>query len=115
MNDINYKVYVRIDNSGHITAVNSSAFLTDTTGWLEIDEGSEWPKYMHAQGNYFSQSICTADGIPRYQLIDGEVSERSAEDIEADREEKREYSPISDSERIAQLEDVIASLLFGGD
>ena len=30
-----YKVYVKTDENGIITAVNSSAFLADVTGWAE--------------------------------------------------------------------------------
>lgn len=40
MVDLNtHKVYAKTDKNGVITAINSSAFLTDTTGWTEIDEG----------------------------------------------------------------------------
>lgn len=38
MNDISeiYKVYVKLDNNGIITAINSSAFLSDTTNWTVV-------------------------------------------------------------------------------
>ena len=39
-----YKVYVKADTSGTITAINSDAFLPDTTDWTQIDEG-EGDKY----------------------------------------------------------------------
>ena len=32
----NYIVYVKTNGSGYITAVNSSAFLHDATGWTAI-------------------------------------------------------------------------------
>ena len=35
-----YKVYVKTNADGIITAVNSSAFISDSTGWTEIDEGT---------------------------------------------------------------------------
>lgn len=66
-----YLVYVKTDSSGHIVAVNSSAFLTDATGWVEIDRGYG-DKYHHAQGNYFSETIFTEDGAYRYKL-DGDI------------------------------------------
>ena len=31
-----YIVYVRIDDANRITAINSSAFVTDTDGWVEV-------------------------------------------------------------------------------
>ena len=46
-----YKVYVKTDSTGRIVSVNSDAFLPDTAGWTQIDEG-EGDKFMHAQGNY---------------------------------------------------------------
>lgn len=75
-----YIVYVRPDKNGYITAVNSSEFLSDTTGWVEIDRGYG-DKYHHAQGNYFPESIFTEGGAYRYKLVDGEVVECTAEEI----------------------------------
>ena len=79
----NYKVYIQTNPSGLVTAINSDAFLPDTSGWTLIDEG-ETDKFHHAQGNYFPQSIMTVEGVPRYKLADGEVIERTAEEIQAD-------------------------------
>lgn len=98
----NYQVYVRTDERGRIVEVNSSAWLTDTTGWTQIDEGSEWPKYPHAQGNYFPQTIYTEDGIPRYGLEDGEAAERSTAELAADRALTRRLVRIAECK--AQLE-----------
>ena len=39
MFDSKYKVYIKTDNGNVITAINSSAFLSDTSSWTEIDEG----------------------------------------------------------------------------
>ena len=44
-----YKVYRRIVDGK--TEYNSSAFLTDLTGWELIDEGAG-DKYLHAQHYY---------------------------------------------------------------
>ena len=75
-----YTVYAVPDKNNYITAVNSSAFLRDTTGWTEIDSGYG-DKYHHAQGNYFPESIFTEGGAYRYKLVDGEVVECTAEEI----------------------------------
>lgn len=75
----NYIVYVR-ETNGNITAINSSAFLTDTIGWIQIDEGVG-DKYHHAQGNYFDKPIITADGIFRYKLVNGSVVEKTEAEI----------------------------------
>ena len=75
-----YIVYVKTKSNGYITAVNSSAFLTDTEGWVEIDSGYG-DKYHHAQGNYFEKSIWTDGGAYRYKLVDGAVVECTAKEI----------------------------------
>lgn len=80
-----YIVYVKSNDSGYITAVNSSAFLTDTADWVEIDSGYG-DKYHHAQGNYFPESIITDGGVYRYKLANGNSVECSAEEI-AEQEE----------------------------
>ena len=89
-----YKVYIQTDSSGGITAVNSSAFLSDTSGWTQIDEGSG-DKYHHAQGNYFDKSAITGKGIYRYKLVDGAVVEKTDEEITA------EENPTQTAEEIA--------------
>lgn len=75
-----YIIYVKPNESGYITAVNSSAFLTDTDGWAEIDSGYG-DKYHHAQGNYFPQPIITDSGAYRYKLVGGRVTECSESEI----------------------------------
>lgn len=96
-----YIVYIKQNDSGYITDVNSSTFLADTTGWMEIDSGYG-DKYHHAQGNYFPQPIIDERGICRYKLVNGRPVERTQEEMDAD------YVPPevkpTDAERISQLE-----------
>ena len=77
-----YIVYIKTNSSGHIIAVDSSAFLTDVSEWAEIDSGYG-DKYHHAQGNYFPESITTDGGAYRYKLVKGKPVECSAEEIAA--------------------------------
>ena len=46
-----YTVYIQKNDNNLVTAINSSAFLSDITDWIEIDDGAG-VKYHHAQGNY---------------------------------------------------------------
>ncbi len=107
MNDT-YKVYVQTNGSDNITAVNSDAFLTDATGWTQIDEGIG-DKYHHAQGNYFPQPITTDKGIYRYKLANGAVIEKTAGEIEA--ETAVIIMPPSTEERLAAAEAAITALM----
>ena len=83
-------VYVITNENSYITAVNSSAFLTDTTGWVEIDRGSG-DCFHHAQGNYFPESIFTEGGAYRYKLVDGKAVECTPEEI---REQEEANKPV---------------------
>jgi hypothetical protein len=101
-----YIVYVKVDDKKRITAVHSSAFIPDPSGWIDIDSGFE-TKHHHAQGNYFSQPIMDERGICRYKLEDGKPVERTQDEMDAD------YTPPvpkpSDAERIAALEEELAA------
>ena len=73
-----YIVFVKVDENGVITAINSSAFICGA-GWEEIDKG-EGDKFHHAQGNYLEQGLVDEDGIFNYKLINGDPILRSDDD-----------------------------------
>ena len=86
-------VYVKPNENSYITAVNSSAFLADPTGWVEIDRGYG-DKYHHAQNNYFDGPIKTDGGAYRYKAVDikdgkGRAVECTPEEIAAQEEANR--------------------------
>lgn len=87
-----YIVYVKLNSDGYITEVNSSAFLSDTTGWAEIDSGYG-DKYHHAQNNYFPEPIYTMGCAYRYKLVNGKVVECTAEEI-VEQEEANQPVPV---------------------
>lgn len=103
-----YKVYVKTDGQ-NITAVNSSAFLSDTTEWTQIDEGT-CDKFHHAQGNYFDKPIMTSDAIYRYKLINGEVVEKAESEIAAE-VEALPPPPPTQVEEISEIRETLNALL----
>lgn len=78
-----YIVYVRADDAGRITAINSSAFIVDVTDWVQIDSGYG-DRFHHAQGNYLPGPLYNERGICRYKLVDGKPVERTQEEMDAD-------------------------------
>lgn len=86
-----YKVFVFVNEAGYISAVNSSAFLSDATGWTEVDSGTG-DRFHHAQGNYFPAPILTEGGAYRYKLANGVPVECSAEEI-AEQEAANQTEP----------------------
>lgn len=98
-----YKVYVFVNSNGYITSVNSSSFLNDISGWIQIDEGFG-DKYHHAQGNYFSKALLTEEGAYNYKLVDGAPVECTSEEISAQEEALKQDSAPTVAESIAELE-----------
>ena len=78
-----YGVYVREDDAGRIYAINSDAFISNTQGWVKIDEGYG-DRYHHAQGNYLPLPLMDERGVYRYKLVDGKVVERTQKEMDAD-------------------------------
>lgn len=79
-----YIVYVQIYSENIITAIGSSAFIQDTEGWVQIDEGYDNVKHQHAQGNYLPKGLIDESGCYNYKLIDGIATERTAEEKQAE-------------------------------
>lgn len=96
-----YIVYVKTDSESRITAIDSSAFLTDLTGWIQIDEGTG-DKYHHAQGNYLEKGLMDENGCYNYKLVDGAAVERTDED------KASELTVIENASRIAELKHKLA-------
>ena len=105
-----YKVLVRVDDAGRVVEINSSAFITNTDGWVEIDSG--WgDRYHHAQGNYLESPLIDERGLFLYKLENGQVVKRSAAEVEADY--KPQPTAPTQEERLAALEDAFNMLLDG--
>lgn len=105
-----YHVFILTDGQQRVIDINSDVFLEETEGWLPIDSGFG-DRYRHAQGNYLPGPLTDADGICRYREAEGSILQRSAAEMEADREAAAAHMPIPDSQRIASLEQQIDMLL----
>lgn len=102
-----YKVFARADAEGRITAINSSAFLTDTSDWIEIDRGMG-DKFHHAQGNYLESPLMDERGLFLYKLESGKAVKRSAAEVEADY--RPQPAALTQEERLTALEDAFSLL-----
>lgn len=77
-----FSVYVKLDENGRIIDINSSLFLKDPSGWVEVARGVG-DRFQHAQGNYLPKPMFNM-GVPVYKMEMGEIKERSEEEIRAD-------------------------------
>lgn len=103
-----YKVYIKVDEENRLIDINSDVFLTDTTEWIEIDEG--WgDKYHHAQNNYLNESFITDEGPYRYKFVNGVIQPRTDEEIAADIPTPVEPNPDTEKE-VAALKTEVANL-----
>ena len=108
-----YKVLIRVDDAGRVVAINSSGFLQNADGWVEIDSG--WgDKYHHAQGNYLPSTLADRRGLYLYKLVEGRIVPRTAEEIEADYVPPAQIPTVED--RLKLIEAAIDKIkkLFGG-
>lgn len=102
-----YIVYVQVNEGSCVVAVSSSAFLTQTDGWVEVERGTG-DRFHHAQGNYLPQSLYTDEGVPRYKLLEGGIVERTLEELEADLAGMVE--PVTPLEQLRADVDFLAAL-----
>ena len=104
------RVFIKIDSKNRITAVHSEIFISDFSGWVEIDSG-DGDKFAHAQGNYLPKSVIDDNGIFRYKYVDGAIYERSADEMAADMPAPAPVPPTNEelAAAIAELAEVICS------
>lgn len=101
-----YIVYIKTDDENRVTDINSSAFISDTSGWTEIDIGDE-DRYYHAQGNYLSKPLFDEYGRHNFRLMDGTI----AEIPEAGKPNVPDLPVITDSQRMDAMECAIEEII----
>lgn len=86
------KVYVKLGKNNSICEIESSVFLKDTKGYLQIDEGYG-QKYAHAQNYYFPKEKPLRDNQGRcnYKHENNEV-------VELTEDEKLNLFPVQEKE-----------------
>ena len=101
------RVFIKIDSKNRITAVNSEIFISDFSGWTEIDSG-DGDKFAHAQGNYLPKSLMDENGVYRYKYENGVISERSEDEMAAD----SAFLSVEERNRAVSNLKIAALLLF---
>ena len=76
-------VYVKINADNTVTDINSNIFISDLSEWIKIDEGIG-DRFAHAQGSYLPKPLTTSEGYYRYKYDNGNVIERSEDEINSD-------------------------------
>ena len=103
------RVYILTDEAGRVLRLEGEYSLpADLTGWTLIEEGAPCDRLNLAQSHYLPHPLLTHDGLYRYKLADGQIVERSEDELEAEREELPE--PETAPEENAALKAQLASL-----
>lgn len=102
------KVLVQTDDAGHVTAINSDAFVSGD-GWTQIDEG-EGDRYRHAQNNYLLKPLTDERGVYRYKLVDGLVAQRTQAEMDADFDARPAPEPTAEERERTLLKAQIQAL-----
>lgn len=105
------RVYIKIDSENRVTAVNSEIFISDNSGWVEIDNG-DGDRFAHAQGNYLPKPITDENGVYRYKFENGAICERSEGEMAADIPAP-EPAPPTNAELAAAIAE-LAEVICGG-
>ena len=104
-----FSVFVKVDENGRIIDINSSLFLKDHSGWVEVARGVG-DRFQHAQGNYLPKPVFNM-GVPAYKMEMGEIKERSEEEIRADIKAPEKTEIEKRIETIEKTVKVISDLL----
>lgn len=67
-----FNVYVQVNEENYITAIDSDAFIEDTSLWIKVDEGLG-DLYKFAKNNYCKYGVAASDGSYNYKLVRGRV------------------------------------------
>ena len=108
-----YIVYVKVDDSGIIKAIDSDAFISDASSWIEVGRGTG-DRYFHAQSGYLAEGLVDDDGIFNYKLENGVLTLRSDIDKAPEREKLKAIKEISVlKEKLAATDYISAKLAEG--
>lgn len=72
MLDNEYKVYIKINSDNNIIEINSSAFISDVTDWIEIDCGAGYD-YRYAKNYYLALPLISKDGTYNYKYENNKI------------------------------------------
>lgn len=105
-----YKVYIKTDDLGRITAINSDAFLSEEErkNWTLVDEG-EGDKFHHAQGHYLPKLLFDENGVFRFKWNGDKIEERTEEEMKEDEIPVKETATLED--RVSSLEQLLKQIL----
>ena len=106
------KHYIRLDENGNIVKGFSDAFEQPKGDDIAINEqgGRHFRLPFESRVN---PPLLTDEGIPLYKYENGEVKERTAEEIQADIDALPD-TPPSQQERLEALEDAMLEVILNG-
>ncbi len=99
---------VKTDDRSRVTAMSSTTYITDATGWTVVDSMCG-EKYRMAP-SAFRLPIARPDGVYCYKLVDGIPVERTQAEMDADYAAKPAPEPTADEKEKTLLKAQIQAL-----
>lgn len=98
------RVYILTDDKNRVTRIEGEYTLpSNLVGWVLIEEGASCDRLNLAQTHYLTKPLLTDDGIYQYKYSDGNIIERTDEEIQADRENRPTPEPTLEDRLEAQV------------
>lgn len=98
------KVYILTDDENRVVRIEGEYSLPeDLNGWNLIEEGEPCDRLNLAQTHYLDKPLMTDDGVYQYKYSDGNIIERTDEEIQADRENRPTPEPTLEDRLEAQV------------
>lgn len=80
--------YITVDSANRITGINyEHEYPAQLGDWIVAEEG---------QSHQLDKPLMTDDGIYQYKYVDGTIQERTADEIEADRQARPQPEPTEE-------------------
>ncbi|MBQ4062175.1 MAG: hypothetical protein IJD14_04905 [Christensenellaceae bacterium] len=91
------KFYIKTNKLGGIVDISDDSLF----GGIEIESEKDLIQYL-------VDGLCTENGFPKYKLENGEIVERTFEEIE------QEFIPPTTEDRLSALEAAMLDMIIGG-
>lgn len=106
-------VYAKKDAQDRLTQLDSSAFVKDPSGWVEIDRSDSGSRdsyyaYYHAQANYLPDGLHGPDGVHLYWYDAQRNPKYRASTQEEQQQERESWSTPQPAPTIEALQEQLA-------
>ncbi|HAN44114.1 MAG TPA: hypothetical protein DCP97_01850 [Ruminococcaceae bacterium] len=111
-----YKHYIRLDSNNNIIKGFTTAFEQPLDADICINGDEDWGRHFRfEQSGKENPQIFSLQGISLYKYINGSIVAKTTEEIQSELDKTASaHKPASIEQRIADIEELMAAVMFGG-